>query len=65
MVMLLMDSWCWMVSELVVPAARVIGRETLALFDATVTVLVWVETEDFTVMVSLAELVEEKVIESV
>lgn len=65
MVMLLMDIWCWMVSELVVPAARVIGRDTLAFFDAKVTVLVWVEAEDFTVMTSLTELVEEKVMDSV
>lgn len=38
--MLAMDSWCWMVSELAIPAARVMGRETLAVFAATVTVLV-------------------------
>lgn len=65
MVMLLMDSWCWMVRELVVPAVRVIGTDTLAVFDATVTVLAWLEAEDLTVMAPLAELVEAKVIDSV
>ena len=65
MVMLLMDSWCWMVSELVVPAVRVMGRDTLAVFAATVTVLVWLEAEDLTVMLPLAELVEAKVTDSV
>jgi hypothetical protein len=34
-------------------------------FGATVTVLVWLEAEDFTVIVSLAELEEAKVINTV
>lgn len=54
-----------MVSELAISAVRVMGRETLAVFGATVTVLVWLEAEDFTVIVWLAELVEAKVMDSV
>lgn len=65
MVMLAMDSWCWMVSELAIPAVRVMGRDTLSVFAATVTVLVWLEAEDFTIIVSLAEFVEAKATDSV
>jgi hypothetical protein len=41
------------------------GIDTLAVFGATVTVLVWLDAEDLTMMVSLAGFVEANVINTV